>query len=454
MSSPAFPSSPAPPASPLPTVSPVVNTTVSLKTDASIISLIGFAHGTSHFFHLMLPPLFPWFMRDFGLSFVQVGMLMTTFFVISGVGQAFAGIVVDRFGALRVLYAGVSLLACSALLVAVSPNFAALFGAAAVAGLGNSVFHPADFTLINRRVSLSRLGHAFSVHGLSGNLGWAASPVLMLALAAAYGWRVAALGAALVGAIALAFLVWKRGLLKYELQHEMAKSAVDKNNENQTPSTTRLTSTWHFLSVRVVWMAFAFFFFSTMAFGALQNFAPPLLRELYSVSLALATSALTAYLLGASAGLVCGGFAVKSGGSGGGSGGGNGGGNGEGIEPKFEYLIAAALAVSACLAFLLASAVLPSILILPIMALMGFGVGLSGPSRDMLVRRATAARLGEGAFGRVYGLVYSGLDAGLAVSPIVFGLLLDAHLPRYVFVGVGCAFVFAILTALAVGKET
>ncbi len=424
-------SSSAPPTSSLSTAPPVVDLPVSLKADATIISLIGFAHGTSHFFHLMLPPLFPWFMREFGLSFVQLGMLMTTFFVVSGVGQAFAGLVVDRFGAHRVLCAGVTLLVCAALLVAASPNFAALFGAAAVGGLGNSVFHPADFTLINRRVSVSRLGHAFSVHGLSGNLGWALSPVLMLALATTYGWRIAALGAALVGAIALAFLIWSRKLLQYDL----AQASPDRNSVNPPQS----ASIWRFLSLRVVWLAFAFFFFSTMAFGALQNFAPPLLRELYSVSLALATSALTAYLLGASAGLVCGGFVVKS--------------FVVKHEMQFEYLISAALAVSACLAFLLAFAVLPSMLILPIMALMGFGVGLSGPSRDMLVRRATTARLGEGAFGRVYGLVYSGLDVGLAISPIVFGLLLDAHLPSWVFVGVGCAFICAILMALAVGKE-
>ena len=422
------------------TAAPAVN----LKTDAAIISLISFAHGTSHFFHLMLPPLFPWFMNEFSLSFVQVGTLMTTFFVVSGVGQAFAGIVVDRYGAHRVLCVGVGLLCSSALLVAASPNFAALFGAAAVAGLGNSVFHPADFTLINRRVSVPRLGHAFSVHGLSGNLGWALSPMLMLALASAYGWRMAALGAALVGALALAILLWQRELLRYELSHKLAagmaeglvkgSAKLDAAKNGGKSESIRPASTWRFLGVRVVWLAFAFFFFSTFAFGALQNFAPSLLRELYSVSLALATSALTAYLLGASAGLICGGFVVKG-------------------RTTFEYLIAASLAASACLAFLLASAILPTSLILPIMALMGLGVGLAGPSRDMLVRRATAARLGESAFGRVYGLVYSGLDVGLAVSPIVFGLLLDAHLPNLVFVGIGAAFIVATFSALAVGRE-
>ena len=160
-----FPMSAASPAAP-----------ASLRADATVISLVGFAHGTSHFYHFVLPTLFPFLMRDFGLSFTQAGALMTAFFVISGVGQALAGFVVDRFGALRVLYGGMALLALSGLVLAAADSYPMLLAAAAVAGLGNSVFHPADYTLINRRVSTPRLGHAFSVHGLSGSLGWAAAP--------------------------------------------------------------------------------------------------------------------------------------------------------------------------------------------------------------------------------------------------------------------------------------
>src|SRR6188768_2485117 len=155
----------------------------SLRQVATVISLVGFAHGTSHFFHFVLPPLFPYLMQEFGLTFTQVGVLMTTFFVVSGVGQALAGFVVDRVGSLKVLCGGIALLGASGLVLASAPNYAMLFAGAAVAGLGNSVFHPADFTLLNRRVSTSRLGHAFSVHGLSGSLGWAAAPVFVLALA-------------------------------------------------------------------------------------------------------------------------------------------------------------------------------------------------------------------------------------------------------------------------------
>ena len=256
----------------------------TLKSDATIISLVGFAHGTSHFFHLMLPPLFPWLMVEFGLGFAQVGLLMSVFFVISGIGQAIAGIWVDRFGAHRVLFAGVALLTCSGVLVALAPNIGVLFIAAGVAGLGNSVFHPADFALLNKRVSAPRLGHAFSVHGIAGNLGWALAPVLMVALATAVSWRAAGWGAALFGALSLSLLVWKRDALKYELRYAAKSDEYAQGAPVEEVRDSRGFA--FFLRMRMVWIAFAFFFFVTLGFGALQNFAPPLLHDLYGLSLA------------------------------------------------------------------------------------------------------------------------------------------------------------------------
>src|SRR5574343_70201 len=165
------------------------------KNDLETISLIGFVHGVSHFFHLLLPPLFPWLMPEFGLDFVGIGSTMTVFFVISGIGQALAGLAVDRFGPLRVLCAGVTCFILAGLGLSQARGLGDLIAVAAIAGLGNSVFHPCDFTILNRNVSQPRLGHAFSVHGLSGNLGWALAPVFMTGIAAHSGWRVAALAA-------------------------------------------------------------------------------------------------------------------------------------------------------------------------------------------------------------------------------------------------------------------
>ena len=170
----------------------------SLRADATVIALVGVAHATSHLFHLLLPPLFPLLMPDFGFGYTEAGFLMTVFFAISGMGQAFAGIVVDRYGARRVLMAGVSLLAASGIALSVAASYPMLLLAVALAGAGNSVFHPADFSLLNKKVSPARLGYAFSVHGLSGNLGWAiGASISGMALAWA-GWRGAGVAAALV----------------------------------------------------------------------------------------------------------------------------------------------------------------------------------------------------------------------------------------------------------------
>ena len=84
---------------------------VPLRQDATIIGLVGLAHASSHFAHLLLPLMFPVFMKDFGLSYSQLGLLMTVFFVASGVGQACAGFVVDRLGARPLLFVALSIFA-------------------------------------------------------------------------------------------------------------------------------------------------------------------------------------------------------------------------------------------------------------------------------------------------------------------------------------------------------
>jgi len=397
-----------------------VSPAASLRHDATVISLVGFAHATSHFFHFVMPSLFPWLMREFGLSFTQAGAAMTVFFVVSGIGQAAAGFVVDRVGAFRVLCGGVTLLALSGLVFASVQSYPMLLAAAGIAGLGNSVFHPADYTLLNRKVSTSRLGHAFSAHGLSGSLGWAASPVFVVAVAETAGWRAAGIGAAIVGMLALAFLLLNRRVLEDQAIAQAQEAA------------RRRGGSFGFLGVGAVWMCFFFFLVVVMAFGALQNFAPTILERTYGLPLGVATSGLTAYLLGSAAGITAGGFFASQG-------------------ERQDRLVAGALVVAAACATTLASASVPGWTVVALMGLMGMGAGFSNPSRDILVRRAATASFGAGAYGRVYGFVYSGIDAGLALAPLAFGPLMDAGRYTLVLWGVATLQTTAILAALAVG---
>ena len=390
------------------------------RSDIEVISVIGFVHGFSHFFHLLLPPLFPWLMAEFGLSFTAIGTTMTVFFIVSGIGQASAGFLVDRFGAARVLGAGISCFALAGVLLHFATGYPMLIAVAALAGLGNCVFHPADFTVLNRHVSQQRLGHAFSAHGLSGNLGWAAAPVYLTSLATAYGWRTAALGASAVAIAALALLFWRREALTDPVEHH-----AEKANEPAG-------STFAFLSSRAVWLCFLFFLLITAAFGTIQNFASPILQALYGLSITTAAFALSTYLVGGAAGIILGGFLGQKG--------------------EHDHLIAGALGVAALLAILLAAGIMPAWSILPLMAGIGFCTGIAGPSRDLLVRRAATARFGKAAYGRVYGFVYSGLDLGLAMAPVIFGGLMDARHFSEVLVGIAILQVLAIFSALRVGK--
>lgn len=391
--------------------------------DLRVMSLVGFAHGTSHFFHLLLPSLFPWLMADFGLSFTRAGALTTAFFVVSGLGQALAGFVVDRHGARRVLGAGLALLSLSALVLALARGYPMLLAAAVLAGAGNSVFHPADFTVLNRRVSHAWLGHAFSAHGLSGNLGWAAAPVLVTAIAATAGWRAAALASAALAVVALSSVVLLRGIL--------AVPALPL--ERQAVGGPPRGSPFDFLGAGTVWMCFLFFFASTVGFGALQNFAPSVLKSVYGLPLPAAASALTFYLLGGAAGIALGGFLAAR-------------------YRAHERLVAVMLVAAALMALALATGALPRAAVTPLMAFVGLCTGSAAPSRDLLVRRAAMERFGQRSFGRVYGFVYSGLDVGLSLAPVLFGRLMDRGMFEAVLCGVALFQGLAVLAALRVGQ--
>lgn len=395
----------------------------SVRRDAQVIGLVGLAHGVSHFFHLILAPLFPWLKEAFTLSYAELGFLMTAFFIVSGIGQALAGFVVDRIGARTVLFSGMACLTVSALVLSVSQSYAMLLIGSMMAGLGNSVFHPSDFTLLNKRVSAPRLGHAFSVHGISGNLGWAAAPAFLASIALLADWRTALFCAALIPAAVLLLLVWNRNLLHVD---EVKASVASSERQEAADG-----GNFDFMRLPSVWMCFAFFFITAMALGGIQSFSAPGLREIYGMSLASASVGFTAYMLASAAGMVWGGFIAAR-------------------AVRHDRTIAIAFALAGCMALLIASGVVPAWMAIVLMGSIGFGAGVAGPSRDLLIRAAAP----KNATGRVYGVVYSGLDIGLAGSPLLFGALMDANQPASVFIGIGLFQVLAILTAVGVGSNT
>lgn len=397
---------------------------VSLRQDARTISVIGLAHGTSHFFHLLLPPLFPLFIRDFGFSYSELGLLVTVFFVISGIGQALSGFLVDRVGARPVLYVALSCFVLAALATAGATGYSGLVLAAALAGLGNSPFHPVDFTILNKRVSASNLGHAYSVHGISGNLGWAAAPVVLAGLTIALGsWRYAAASAALLALLVLIVAWWNRDAVD-----DKAGAWGHERTVKNSGAVVRDEHPMAFLRLPSVWLCFLFFFFSTCALSAIQSFASPALQQMFGLPLSITAFVVTGYMLFGAAGMVLGGFLAAR-------------------TERLERIIGACLLGAALLLCLVGTGLLPGLLSAALAAIAGFGTGLAGPSRDMLIRRAAP----PGATGRVYGTVYSGLDLGFALAAPVFGALLDHHSPAAVFYGAALALAVGVGSAALVG---
>jgi FSR family fosmidomycin resistance protein-like MFS transporter len=392
---------------------------VALRQDAGLIGLVGLAHMISHFSQLLLAPLFPWLKDAFNASYAELGFLMTVFFVTSCAVQTASGFVVDRFGPRPVLFGGLALLGVAAFGFAASTGYWMMAFFAIVAGTGNGVFHPVDYTLLNRKVSPARLGHAYSVHGITGSLGWALAPAMMVPIALAYSWRAALASAGVLAFVVLAVLWLNRERLSLPAAPRPAQGTSPAGAEDPMA----------FLRIPAVWMCFGFFFFYAMSRSVVQAFAPEAARQLHGVPLALVAVCLTTYMVCAAGGMVLGGFLASD-------------------PARCERVVGVGFGLAACIALLLALGNLSAAVVPVLFGAMGFSAGIAGPSRDLLVKKSTP----DNATGRVYGVVYSGLDIGQAISPLIFGLLMDHGQFRGVLVGLAVVQAVLIVSAFNVRR--
>ncbi len=393
------------------------------RQDASLIGLVGIAHFVSHFSQLWLPPLFPWLKDAFGASYAELGFLMTLFFVVSCAVQTTSGFVVDRFGPRPVLLGGLALLAVAAFGFAASTSYWMLAFFVVVAGLGNGVFHPVDYTLLNRKVHSSRLGHAYSTHGLTGTLGWALAPLMLVPIAMAYSWRLALAGAGTIALLVLLLLLFNRNRLDLPAAPRPA-AQPDAGGAASSPAGE---PPFAFLRIPAVWMCFFFFFFFAMALSVVQVFAPEAARQLHGMPLAMLAVCLSAYMLCSAVGMLVGGFLASD-------------------PERCERVVGIGFAFAAAISLLLGLGHVPGTMVPALFGAMGLLSGVAGPSRDLLVKRTTP----DNATGRVYGVVYSGLDTGQAVAPLIFGVLMDRGNFRGVLVGLAIVQAVLIVSAFRV----
>jgi MFS transporter, FSR family, fosmidomycin resistance protein len=386
----------------------------SLNRDVRIIGLVALAHGLSHFYQIATAVVFPLIKDDLGVSYAALGATVALYYTVSGICQTFAGFAVDRYGARRVLFFGLALSTAGALLAGLAHRYEMLLLAALVGGLGNSVFHPCDFSILNARVDQQRLGYAFSWHGIAGFLGYAAAPSYAIGMVGAAGWRGALLGAAALGAAVIAFLVSQRRSLY-----------VEPADARRTGAHGGLAADLKVLASAPILMCFGYFLLVSVGFIAIQTFGVATMIAVYGTSAALASAALTSYLLAAAAGIFTGGFiAVRT--------------------SRHDLVAVCGMAVSACLMFVLASAWFPAAVLPLLFAAIGFAGGMTNPSRDLIVRATTP----PGSTGKVYGFVYSGLDVGSMLTPVFFGWLLDSGRAPAVFYCVVVSLALTIATVL------
>jgi len=391
----------------------------NIRRDVKVIGLVGLAHSVSHFSQLLLAPLFPWLKDAFVVSYAELGLLMAIFFIVSCAVQAMSGFAVDRFGPRPVLFGGLGLLAIAAFGFAASPSYGVLAFFCVVAGVGNGVFHPVDYTLLNRKVHQSRLGHAFSVHGVTGSLGWALAPAMLVPLTLAYSWRIALVCAGALVLSVLAILWFLRRDLALDVM-TVAKSATHVEQPE---------GKFDFMKIPAVWMCFAFFFFNAMSLSAVQAFAPEAARLLHDVPTHVAAMCLTIFMVCSACGMVVGGFLASD-------------------PTRCERIVGVGFGMAAALALVVGYADLAAMVVPLLFGAMGVCAGIAGPSRDLIVKRSAP----DGATGRVYGVVYSGLDIGQAVAPLIFGTLMDLHRPAQVWLGIAAVQAMLIASAFNVRR--
>jgi FSR family fosmidomycin resistance protein-like MFS transporter len=394
-------------------------------SESKFIGTICLVHFASHYYITLLAPLFLFVRADYGVSYTELGLAFTAFNVISTALQTPAGFLVDRVSA-RLLLIGGLLIGAAAFTIAALVDsfwvFVAMFG---LAGLGNTVYHPADYALLSRHVPGARAGRAFSLHTFSGMLGNAAAPPSLLFLQSMVGWRGAFLGAALLG-VMVALVMAVAGE-----PPELAEPSGPIKKRGAAEAGSAPVG-WRLLLSAPILLNLFFFVLLAMSSGALYNFMVPALGALYGTPPTIGNAALTGLLLLSPIGVLVGGWLA-------------------GRTAHHGLVATCGLIVTATVSSLVGSFDFAAAVLVMLTSTAGFFSGMTMPSRDMIVRAVTP----PGAYGRVFGFVSTGFNIGGIVAPIIFGQLLDRGYPRAIFFCVaGCALVSIATVAINTSRKS
>ncbi|MFB3150527.1 MAG: MFS transporter [Alphaproteobacteria bacterium] len=393
--------------------------TVSVRRDVRILGIIGSGHFLSHFYVLCLPPLFPFFKSEFGVSYAALGLLLSIRSIANGTMQVPVGFLVDRVGARAVLTTGITMMAVGIALISLVQSYWALVALVVVIGVGSSTFHPADYSLLNASIAGSKIGRAFSLHTFSGQLGTATAPVIIIFLATLFDWRTALVLVGLVGIAVMGVLAtqWNR------IQEDGATSKKKKTASSMPslgPETLR--GNIGILLSKPMLIFLAFYSMTSLASGGLQAFTVVALVSLHDTPLAAASGALTGYLFASALGVLLGGVIADR-------------------TTRHDIQAALAFIAGALIMLVVGGVSLHFTVIVFALTLAGLTQGMIRPARDMMVRAAVP----KGAIGRAFGFVSAGASVGGALSPVLFGWVIDLGKPEWVF------YLLAIIMVLSIG---
>ncbi len=390
--------------------------------DARVLAFVGAGHFFSHFYGIVLPPLFPLLKADLGVSYAALGLLLTFASVATMIFQTPVGFLVDRFGARVPLVFGLGLMSVAVVGAGLAPGYGVLLVFMVLIGVGNSVFHPADYAILSARISPQRLGRAFSVHTFAGNIGWAVAPGIVVFLTALWDWRAALVAVGLCGLAMTLILVLQGRVLGTAVG---TRAALKPRTPDEPRTPTSQPAGWRLLLTAPMLLFFLYMTMSSIATGGLHGFTVTALVNLHGAPLAAANGALTALLVAAAIGVLLGGLVADR-------------------ARRHDLVIAVGLGLAAALLLVIGLTALPVLGVTLVMVLVGLARGATLPSRDMMVRSVAP----EGAMGTVFGFVTTGFNVGGALAPVFFGWLIDQGRSELVFVMAAVALMLALAAAL------
>jgi FSR family fosmidomycin resistance protein-like MFS transporter len=161
-----------------------------------LVPLFVLAHFSHHVLTALTVPLLPFIRNDFALDYTQSGWVVSAFALAYGFGQLPAGWLADRAGTRFVITVSISGVALAGLLVGLSQTFIMIVVSLALMGLAGGGYHPAAAPLISMSVEPRNLGRALGFHIVGGSATYFLAPLIGVAIATAWGWRVTYIGIA------------------------------------------------------------------------------------------------------------------------------------------------------------------------------------------------------------------------------------------------------------------